>query len=207
MFIISQYILHKSNVIPDVLTISTYSVVIGLIVYASIYVYFLMYNKELLPFFNKIVIYIIGVDLLLSSLYYYSIQSTSNTENISPLLIDEIHSESQNYSEVAMNHVHEFDSDSDEDSESTETEIDELIDEYSNENTNEIEPVVNNDVLNTLSNASLLQLPVVEDKQTELNSHNKDVNEEHNEESNVIKKRKRRTKKEIEQDLLQQQQK
>ena len=68
MFIISQYLLKKSNLIPDILTISTYSVVIGLIIYASIYVYFLMYNSDFLPFFNKIITYVVGIDLLLSTM-------------------------------------------------------------------------------------------------------------------------------------------
>jgi hypothetical protein len=78
MFIISQYILKKSNLIPDIVTISTYSSVIGLIIYASIYIYFLTYNKDILPFFNKIIIYIVGVDLLLSIIYFYKLQNDSN---------------------------------------------------------------------------------------------------------------------------------
>ena len=79
MFIISQYILKKSNLIPDIVTISTYSSVIGLIIYASIYIYFLTYNKDILPFFNKIIIYIVGVDLLLSIIYFYKLQNDANT--------------------------------------------------------------------------------------------------------------------------------
>ena len=79
MFIISQYILKKSNLIPDIITVSTYSSVIGIIIYASIYIYFLTYNREILPFFNKIIIYIVGVDLLLSIIYFYKLQNDANT--------------------------------------------------------------------------------------------------------------------------------
>lgn len=80
MFIISQYLLKKSKLIPDIVTISTYSSVIGLIIYASLYIYFLIYNKEILPFFNKIIIYIVGIDLLLSIIYFYKLKNENENE-------------------------------------------------------------------------------------------------------------------------------
>ena len=49
---------------------SIYAIGIGLVVYACIYLYFLFYNEEFLSIFNKFIIYIIGIDLLLSSFYY-----------------------------------------------------------------------------------------------------------------------------------------
>lgn len=69
MFIISQYLLNNltSNKLE---TTSIYAIGIGLVVYACIYLYFLFYNEEFVSIFNKFIIYIIGIDLLLSSFYY-----------------------------------------------------------------------------------------------------------------------------------------
>ena len=211
MFIVSQYILYKSNVIPDVVTVSTYSVVIGLIVYASVYVYFLMYNRELLPFFNKIIIYIIGIDLLLSTIYYYSIQSSKPNPE-SNLLINEINSETFNYSEDYRGEcdIHEKEYDSDDEYEDTEseneTDIDNIIENYSSsmqlkEHEDEHEDNDNyehNEGINMLNKLSNTMLP---DQQIQNEFHLQQVNEE----QNVIKKRKRRTKKEIEQEMLEKQ--
>jgi hypothetical protein len=74
MFIISQYLLNNlsSNKLEYT---SIYAIAIGLVVYACIYLYFLFYNEEFLSIFNKFIIYIIGIDLLLSSFYY------ANTKN------------------------------------------------------------------------------------------------------------------------------
>lgn len=71
MFIISQYALQKSNACNNA-DISTYSIVTGLVIYGGIYLYFLFYNNEYLSLFNKFVIYIVGIDLLLSTFYTYN---------------------------------------------------------------------------------------------------------------------------------------
>lgn len=71
MFIVSQYALQKSNACNNIDT-STYSIVIGLVIYGGIYLYFLFYNNEYLSLFNKFVIYIVGIDLLLSTFYTYN---------------------------------------------------------------------------------------------------------------------------------------
>ena len=77
MFVLSQYILKKSDVC-NINNISTYAIAIGLVIYASIYLYFLFYNNEYLSIFNKFIIYIVGIDLLLSTFYYYNMENTLN---------------------------------------------------------------------------------------------------------------------------------
>ena len=78
MFIISQYLLHKSKLCSSD-NISTYSIAVGLIIYSSIYLYLLYYNNDFLFIFNKFIIFIIGIDLLLSTFYHF------NNENIQKL--------------------------------------------------------------------------------------------------------------------------
>jgi hypothetical protein len=75
MFLVSQYTLEQSNVCKSANQISTYSVALGLILYASIYLYLLFYNNEYLDIFNKFIVYIVIIDLLLSAFYYMKIQS------------------------------------------------------------------------------------------------------------------------------------
>ena len=78
MFIISQYLLHKSKLCNSD-NISTYSIAVGLIIYSSIYLYLLYYNNDFIFIFNKFIIFIIGIDLLLSTFYHF------NNENIQKL--------------------------------------------------------------------------------------------------------------------------
>lgn len=81
MFIISQYLLNKSNLCnPD--NISTYSIAIGLVIYSSIYLYLLYYNNDLLFIFNKFIIFIIAIDLLLSTFYHFNTGATQQLESI-----------------------------------------------------------------------------------------------------------------------------
>lgn len=77
MFVISQFVLHKSNMCKFD-NISTYAIASGLIVYASIYLYLLFYNNDYVSLFNKFIIYIIGIDLLLSTFYYFNTSKKQN---------------------------------------------------------------------------------------------------------------------------------
>ena len=70
MFLISQYLLNTNGYDSKS---PIYSVALGLVLYASIYLYILFYNNDYLIVFNKFIIYIIILDLLLSSFYYFSI--------------------------------------------------------------------------------------------------------------------------------------
>lgn len=78
MFILSQILLKQINICNNN-SVTTYSIAIGLIIYTSIYLYLLFYNDEYLSVFNKFIIYIIGIDLLLSAFYY--INSDTNNES------------------------------------------------------------------------------------------------------------------------------
>ncbi len=78
MFSLSQFTLSKMNVVaPE--NIQTYSVMVGLIIYAIIYVYILMYKNEYLTLFNQYIIYIIGLDCLIATFYYYQSKKQSIT--------------------------------------------------------------------------------------------------------------------------------
>jgi len=94
MFIISQYLLNNLST-TDLEYTSIYAIGIGLVVYACIYLYFLFYNEEFLSIFNKFIIYIIGIDLLLSSFYYarnknsLEYNQVENSDNISDNISDE----------------------------------------------------------------------------------------------------------------------
>lgn len=70
MFIVSQFLLQKLNMCTYS-SLPSYSIVVGLIIYASIYLYLLYYKQETIVIFNKFIIYIIGVDLLLSIFFYF----------------------------------------------------------------------------------------------------------------------------------------
>lgn len=82
MFIISQYLLNLSGTCKNINQTSTYSIITGLILYASIYLYLLFYNDEYLSIFNKFLIYIIVVDLLLSTFYYFNLQKSFKYDSI-----------------------------------------------------------------------------------------------------------------------------
>lgn len=76
MFIFSQLLLNfykcNKNNIPS------YSIVVGLLLYATIYLYILYKHTDYIVLFNKFIIYIVGVDLLISSVYYLSNNSFKN---------------------------------------------------------------------------------------------------------------------------------
>ena len=69
--------------------ITTYSIAIGLIIYTSIYLYLLFYNGEYLSIFNKFIIYIIAIDLLLSTFYYLNNDSNKPEYNTIEQSIDD----------------------------------------------------------------------------------------------------------------------
>lgn len=80
MFLVAQLILKKLRVCkPD--TIPIYSIVVGLVFYATIFLYLLYKESEYASFFNKFAIYIIGTDLLLSALVHYSTNTNTNTNS------------------------------------------------------------------------------------------------------------------------------
>lgn len=68
MFVLSQ--LALSNTIfkndPSNKSITTYTIAIGLVLYAAIYLYALMYYREMLPIVNQYLVYFVILDLLLA---------------------------------------------------------------------------------------------------------------------------------------------
>ena len=79
MFSLSQLVLRYSSFCKES-SISSYSIAIGVMLYASIYLYLLFYYHDILPVFNKFIIYIISVDLLVSIfLHMNNSNSTSNS--------------------------------------------------------------------------------------------------------------------------------
>lgn len=78
MFVLSQYLLNASGMCKTQQILS-YSIALGLILYSSIYLYLLFYNNEYLSIFNKFIIYIVVVDLLLSAFYYFNLQEKEDT--------------------------------------------------------------------------------------------------------------------------------
>jgi hypothetical protein len=89
MFILSQCILHKCSSLTKLETISTYSIILGLIVYSTIYLYILFNNVDYIYIFNKFIIYIVGIDLLLST-FYYSMNASTVDEVSTPLLQENV---------------------------------------------------------------------------------------------------------------------
>ena len=81
MFVLSQYLLNASGMCKTQQILS-YSIALGLILYSSIYLYLLFYNDEYLSIFNKFIIYIVVVDLLLSAFYYFNLQEKDDVPKL-----------------------------------------------------------------------------------------------------------------------------
>ena len=81
MFILTQYIL-KNSLFKNSPNLSIYTIVIGIVIYSVFYLYFMMYNRELLPYFNNIIIYILGVDLLISAFYFQQSSTGDDCANL-----------------------------------------------------------------------------------------------------------------------------
>lgn len=147
MFVISQFALHKSNMCKFN-NISTYAIASGLIVYASIYLYLLFYKNDYVALFNKFIIYIIGIDLLLSTFYYFN-----TSKKLEPEPKQELHNLNfQKIHNVELLNVSNDDINSDEESISNDEESDfevETEDCDMEEINNNVEENVNTEQLDT----------------------------------------------------------
>lgn len=85
MFFASQVILDKLRPFGSN-NVQTYSIAAGVILYASIYVYLLMKKSEYLDVFNKFLVYIIGIDLLMSAAYHFYRTKNKDKEEQKPLI-------------------------------------------------------------------------------------------------------------------------
>lgn len=82
MFLISQYLINKMGTCENITKVSVYSIISGVILYAVIYLYLLFYNEELLVIFNKYIIYIVIIDLILSTFYYLTLPKRNKINEI-----------------------------------------------------------------------------------------------------------------------------
>ena len=80
--------------------VSTYAIAVGLLVYATIYLYLLFSSGDLVVLFNKFLVYIIGIDLLLSA--FYTFNGNYNTENLQTPIIDQIDTETETETETEL---------------------------------------------------------------------------------------------------------
>lgn len=106
MFFLSQVVLNKFK-LCDHSNLSSYSIATGIALYGALYIYFLYYNEELLSVFNKFMIYVISVDLLLSTFYFYQINTKGIRDNLNNL--DESASENDKNEEYDEEYEHDDD--------------------------------------------------------------------------------------------------
>lgn len=155
MFIISQFILSKLQISKD--NIQTYSIISGLILYSSIYLYLLYTSQEFLTFYNNFIIYVVLIDLLLSGFMFYKSSKVSNKIDISNTdLVDffelksEKESSEEDYSEdeSSIDELNELTED-DLNIEEIKEEINDndIIEETDNNDTENIEEIKNNNIL------------------------------------------------------------
>jgi hypothetical protein len=130
-FFIARYICKNKNI--D----TTYSIGLGLVFYAALYLYFLFFNNSLLPFFTNTLIYLIGIDLLLTSFYsfkesesqhHFEIEQEELQEELQEIEDDvsdiiEIEMETMDTTETKATDTEATDT------EATDTETDEFIDD------------------------------------------------------------------------------
>lgn len=184
MFILTQYLLKSflDSKISNT-SLSTYTIVIGIAIYALFYSYFMMYNRELLPFFNRIIIYIIGIDLLLSAFYNYNVQLQNVYIPVS----------NQNLLEID-NSVSESDIETDDETDDDEENEDEEIEDEENENTGEDEheeeldeEKTNSDVIPQLYEEKIHQSHEEESKQETNQNLNESCQENQDDLTDIIK--------------------
>jgi hypothetical protein len=74
MFALSQFAL-KSLKVCNTSSLPSYSITLGILLYATLYVYLLFYQNEYVYIFNKFIIYVIGIDLLLAAFLYFKTET------------------------------------------------------------------------------------------------------------------------------------
>jgi CRISPR/Cas system CMR-associated protein Cmr5 small subunit len=104
-------------------SIPSYSIALGIVLYAGIYVYLLYNNSAVSYMFNKFLIYIVSIDLLLSTLYFYKSK---------PEKLDNIE-----YQPIAQYDLHNFNVHNDD------SDNDDVTEESGLDNANEVSEIVN----------------------------------------------------------------
>ena len=169
MFILTQYIL-KNSFFKNSLNLSVYTIVIGIVIYAIYYLYFMMYNRELLPYFNNIIIYILGVDLLLSAFYFQqsTIEDNNECKQINHDEFNYTMNENPNENEIVNENDNSDESDDESNSddfksESSETNNENLSNQDDSDNISEIND--SNEDLNEGAEQQEIKIEEVEMKQ------------------------------------------
>jgi hypothetical protein len=91
MFLLSNFILKNIGIVKSSSAVASYSIAIGMVIYAAIYLYILYNHQEKLAFFNNILIYVVSIDLLLSSaLYNKQMLDSKNEEEANENNVNEI---------------------------------------------------------------------------------------------------------------------
>lgn len=184
MFIISQFVLKRLNMC-DNNSIPSYSIALGIVMYAGIYVYLLYNNSAVSYMFNKFLIYIVSIDLLLSTLYFYKSK---------PEKLDNIE-----YQQIAQYDLHNIDDVTDE------SEIDIANEAVADiEGQAEIEAAIDNEVVNDiplLNETQLNETPdeIANEDETQLNEIQNDLTQtiEETDQENPRKRRGRPPKQSI----------
>uniref|UniRef100_A0A6C0E191 Uncharacterized protein n=1 Tax=viral metagenome TaxID=1070528 RepID=A0A6C0E191_9ZZZZ len=94
IFLSHIFIKHFSKLPKEY--IQTYAIASGIVIYASLYMYCMAANTNLLQLFNKLLIYIVGIDLLLSTLIHVrENQIYEGDDNTDGRLLDESESDTE----------------------------------------------------------------------------------------------------------------
>lgn len=128
MFIISQVVLRQLG-ICNVSSLPSYSIALGLVVYASLYLYLLFYNNDYIYVFNKFIIYIVGVDLLLSSFVYFKNQPGIDYNDKVDFSSNILNNPNVHLLQPNKKHKDYIDNDTDDTNSSLSDEIDDEVDE------------------------------------------------------------------------------
>lgn len=160
MFIISQFVLKRLNMC-DHNSIPSYSIALGIVLYAGIYVYLLYNNSAVSYMFNKFLIYIVSIDLLLSTLYFYK----SKPEKLDNIV----------YQPIAQYDLHNI-NDNDDVTDESEIEIaNEGEGEADIEGQAEIEAAIDNEVVNDIPLLNETLDEIANEDETQLNEIQNDL--------------------------------
>lgn len=149
MFSVSQVLIEKFRLTGED-NIVTYSIVIGISLYAGIYAYLLFKQPELLPMFNKFILFVVGIDCLISTILYIRQNHKNVLDN--PVELQAFNIEDEDNSEGNEADYEDDDEDDDELDEDfvddEEENHDELSEELEDNEENEIEDHVDEDQTN-----------------------------------------------------------
>jgi hypothetical protein len=139
-------------------SIPSYSIALGIVLYAGIYVYLLYNNSAVSYMFNKFLIYIVSIDLLLSTLYFYK----SKPDNIV-------------YQPIAQYDLHNI-NDNDDVTDESEIEIaNEGEGQADIEGQAEIEAAIDNEVVNDIPLLNETLDEIANEDETQLNEIQNDL--------------------------------